>query len=99
MLSRYRIDYHLNGTGAVATDSEVVFGNNEQSFDLNTIVNHNEQSTEGKVVEKSILKNKSKSLFKGMIKINENAAHSNSFLSGRSIVLLDAIYQNLRHDE
>ena len=26
MLSRYRIDYHLNGTGAVATDSEVVFG-------------------------------------------------------------------------
>jgi len=41
MLSRYRIDYHLNGTGAVATDSEVVFGNNEQSFDLNTIVNNN----------------------------------------------------------
>ena len=87
MLSRYRIDYHLNGTGAVATDSEVVFGNNEQSFDLNTIVNHNEKSTEGKVVEKSILKNRSKSLFKGMIKINENAAHSNSFLSGRSILL------------
>jgi len=87
MLSRYRIDYNLNGVGAVATDSEVVFGNNEQSFDLNTIVNHNEQSTEGKVVEKSILKNKAKSLFKGMIKINENAAHSNSFLSGRSILL------------
>ena len=87
MLSRYRIDYHLNGTGAVANDSEVAFGNNEQSFDLNTIINHNEQSTEGKVVEKSILKNKSKSLFKGMIKINENAAHSNSFLSGRSILL------------
>jgi Fe-S cluster assembly protein SufB len=87
MLSRYRIDYNLNGTGAVATDSEVIFGNNEQSFDLNTIVNHNEQSTEGRVVEKSILKNKSKSLFKGMIKINENAAHSNSFLSGRSILL------------
>ena len=87
MLSRYRIDYNLNGTGAVATDSEVAFGNNEQSFDLNTIVNHNEQSTEGRVVEKSILKNKSKSLFKGMIKINENAAHSNSFLSGRSILL------------
>ena len=87
MLSRYRIDYHLNGTGSSVNDSEVVFGNNEQSFDLNTIVNHNEQSTEGKVVEKSILKNKSKSLFKGMIRINENAAHSNSFLSGRSILL------------
>ena len=87
MLSRYRIDYHLNGTGAQTNDSEVVFGNNDQSFDLNTVVNHNAESTEGRVVEKSILKNKSKSLFKGMIKINENAAHSNSFLSGRSILL------------
>ena len=87
MLSRYRIDYHLNGTGAMVNDSEVVFGNNEQSFDLNTIINHHKESTEGKVVEKSILKNKSKSLFKGMIRINENAAHSNSFLSGRSILL------------
>ena len=52
MLSRYRIGYHLNGTGAVVNDAEVVFGNNDQSFDLNTIVNHNAQSTEGKVVEK-----------------------------------------------
>jgi len=87
MLSRYRIDYDLNGTGSVVNDAEVVFGNNDQSFDLNTIVNHNAQSTEGKVVEKSILKDTSKSLFKGMIRINEQAARSNSFLSGRSILL------------
>ena len=87
MLSRYRLDYDLDGTGSSVNDAQVVFGNNDQSFDLNTIVNHNAQSTDGKVVEKSILKDKSKSLFKGMIRINENAAHSNSFLSGRSILL------------
>jgi len=87
MLSRYRLDYDLNGTGAAVNDAQVIFGNNDQSFDLNTIVNHNAQSTEGKVVEKSILKDTSKSLFKGMIRINEQAAHSNSFLSGRSILL------------
>jgi len=33
------------------------------------------------------LKDTSKSLFKGMVRINEQAAHSNSFLSGRSILL------------
>ena len=87
MLSRYRLDYDLDGTGAAVNDAQVVFGNNDQSFDLNTIVNHNAQSTDGKVVEKSILKDTSKSLFKGMIRINEQAAHSNSFLSGRSILL------------
>ena len=87
MLSRYKIEYFLNGTGASSNDSEVIFGNNEQSFDIQTNVNHESPATEGRVVEKSILRNKSKSLFKGMIRIKENAVKSNSFLSGRSILL------------
>ena len=87
MLSRYRIDYYLNGTGAIVNDSEVVFGNDEQSFDLSSNVNHEKPSTEAKVIEKSILKDKSKSLFKGMIRIKEHANKSKSFLSGRSILL------------
>jgi Fe-S cluster assembly protein SufB/Fe-S cluster assembly protein SufD len=87
MLSRYKIEYFLNGSGASSNDSEVIFGNNEQSFDIQTNVNHESPSTEARVVEKSILRNKSKSLFKGMIRIKENAAKSNSFLSGRSILL------------
>jgi Fe-S cluster assembly protein SufB/Fe-S cluster assembly protein SufD len=87
ILSRYQIEYNLNGSGASANDSEVIFGNNEQSFDIQTDVNHEATSTEGRVVEKSILRNKSKSLFKGMIRIKENARKSNSFLSGRSILL------------
>ncbi len=87
MLSRYKIEYFLNGPGASSNDSEVIFGNNEQSFDIQTNVTHESPSTEGRVVEKSILRNASKSLFKGMIRINENASKSNSFLSGRSILL------------
>lgn len=87
MLSRYRIDYYLNGSGATANDSEVIFGNDEQSFDLQSNAVHNSPATEAKITEKSILRNKSKSLFKGMIRINENAAKSHSYLSGRSILL------------
>ncbi len=87
LLSRYRIDYYLNGTGASTNDSQVIFGNNDQSFDLQTNVIHQSPATEGRVNEKSILKDKSKSLFKGMIRIKENAQKSQSFLSGRSILL------------
>jgi Fe-S cluster assembly protein SufB/Fe-S cluster assembly protein SufD len=87
ILCRYQIEYNLNGSGASSNDSEVIFGNNEQSFDIQTDVNHEATATEGRVVEKSILRNKSKSLFKGMIRIKENASKSNSFLSGRSILL------------
>ena len=87
LLSRYRTDYHLNGTGATANDSEVAFGNNDQSFDLQTNVNHHSPHTEGRVIEKSILRDRSKSLFKGMIRIKERASKSSSYLSGRSILL------------
>ncbi len=87
VLCRYQIEYNLNGSGASANDSEVIFGNNEQSFDIQININHEAPATEGRVVEKSILRNKSKSLFKGMIRIKENAKKSNSFLSGRSILL------------
>ena len=87
VLSRYKIDYFLNGTGASSNESEVVFGNNDQHFDIQTNMNHQSPATEARVVEKSILRNRSKSLFKGMIRIKENATKSNSFLSGRSILL------------
>jgi len=87
MLSRYKTEYFLNGSGASANDSEVIFGNNEQSFDIQTNVTHESPSTDARVVEKSILRNKSKSLFKGMIRIKEKATKSNSFLSSRSILL------------
>ncbi len=87
VLSRYKTEYFLNGPGSSSNDSEVIFGNNEQTFDIQTNVTHVGPSTEGRVVEKSILRNKSKSLFKGMIRIEEKATKSNSFLSGRSILL------------
>jgi Fe-S cluster assembly protein SufB/Fe-S cluster assembly protein SufD len=87
MLSRYRTNYYLDGIGAYAEDAEVVFGNNEQSFDLAANLIHQKQATEGKVVQRAVLKNKSKSLFKGMIRILEGASQSKSFLSGRSILL------------
>lgn len=87
VLSRYKIDYFLNGTGASSNESEVIFGGNDQHFDIQTNMNHQSPATEARVVEKSILRNRSKSLFKGMIRIKENATKSNSFLSGRSILL------------
>jgi Fe-S cluster assembly protein SufB/Fe-S cluster assembly protein SufD len=87
MLSRYRTNYLLDGPGASAVDAEIIFGDNEQSFDLSANLIHRKPSTEGQVVQRSVLKNKSKSLFKGMIKILEGASQSKSFLSGRSILL------------
>ncbi|MDA7942747.1 MAG: SufD family Fe-S cluster assembly protein [Nitrosopumilus sp.] len=86
-MSRYRTEYRLAGEGASAADSEVAFGSGSQTFDVQADLRHDAPATEGRVVEKSILRGSSRSLFKGMIRINEGASKSNSFLSGRSILL------------
>ncbi|MCY3976252.1 MAG: SufD family Fe-S cluster assembly protein [Thaumarchaeota archaeon] len=87
MLSRYKINHHLVGSGSTVNDYEVIFGDHNQSFDISSNVHHEKPSTTAKIIEKSILKDQSKSLFKGMIRINEQANKSQSFLSGRSILL------------
>ena len=86
-LSRYKVDNFLNGTGATAQDTEVVFGNKNQSYDLASNLIHNAPSTIGRVLEKSVLKDTAKSLFKGMIRIEKDAHHAESYLSGHSILL------------
>jgi len=87
LLSRYKIDNYLSGIGANVTDTEVVFGNKNQSFDITSNVIHAAPSTTGRVLEKSVLKDTSKSLFKGMIRIEKEAHHAESYLSGHSILL------------
>ncbi len=87
LLSRYKIDNYLTGIGANVTDTEVVFGNKNQSFDITSNVIHVAPSTTGRVLEKSVLKDTSKSLFKGMIRIEKEAHHAESYLSGHSILL------------
>ena len=87
LLSRYKIDNYLTGIGANATDTEVVFGNKNQSFDITSNLIHVAPSTTGRVLEKSVLKDTSKSLFKGMIRIEKDAHHAESYLAGHSILL------------
>ncbi|MBI5378215.1 MAG: Fe-S cluster assembly protein SufD [Thaumarchaeota archaeon] len=86
-LSRYKIDNYLREIGATANDTEVVFGNKNQSFDITSNLIHLAPSTTGRVLEKSVLKDTSKSLFKGIIRIEEKAHHSESYLAGHSILL------------
>ncbi len=87
LLSRYKIDNYLTGIGANATDTEVVFGNKNQSFDITSNLIHVAPSTIGRVLEKSVLKDTSKSLFKGMIRIEKEAHLAESYLAGHSILL------------
>jgi FeS assembly protein SufD len=86
-LSRYKVDSIMQGPGALAEDVEIIFGIGNQSFDITSNLIHVAPHTRGKVLVKSVLKDTSQSLFKGMIKINKNAKSTESYLAGHAILL------------
>jgi len=86
-LCRFKTDSVMKGSGARAEDVEIVFGTNNQSFDISSNLDHIGFSTKGKVLVKSIVKDAAKSLFKGMIKIRKDAQASESYLAGHAILL------------
>jgi len=86
-LCRFKTDSVMKGSGARSEDVEIVFGTNNQSFDISSNLDHIGFSTKGKVLVKSIVKDAAKSLFKGMIKIRKDAQTSESYLAGHAILL------------
>ena len=86
-LSRYKIDSIMKGPGASAEDVEILFGIGSQSFDVTSNLIHRGTSSRGRVLVKSVMKDASKSLFKGMIKIDKQAKASESYLAGHAILL------------
>ena len=87
LLTRYKTDSIMKGTGASAEDVEIIFGVGNQSFDVMSNLIHIGQHSRGRVLVKSVLKDTSKSLFKGMIKIGKGGKGAESYLAGHAILL------------
>jgi Fe-S cluster assembly scaffold protein SufB len=87
LLSRYKTDSIMKGPGASSEDVEIVFGIGNQSFDVTSNLVHRAPHTRGRVLVKSVLKDTSKSLFKGMIKIGKEGRGTESYLAGHAILL------------
>jgi FeS assembly protein SufD len=87
LLSRYKTDSVMKGPGASSEDVEIVFGAGNQSFDVTSNLIHRGPHTRGRVLVKSVLKDNSKSLFKGMIKIDKEGKGTESYLAGHAILL------------
>ena len=86
-LSRYKIDSIMKGQGSSAEDLEIIFGMDNQSFDVTSNLIHVNKNTKGRVLVKSVMKDTSQSLFKGMIKITKEGQLTESYLAGHAILL------------
>ncbi|MCL5069038.1 MAG: SufD family Fe-S cluster assembly protein, partial [Thaumarchaeota archaeon] len=86
-MHRSRSESIFLSDGAGAEDVEVVFGNNEQKFDLVSDLTHVGQHTKGRILSNSVLDDRSESTFKGMIRIGKEAKDANAYLAGHAILL------------
>jgi len=79
-LVRSRVDNRLVGDRSSVEQVEIVFGGEEQLFDLTSYTRHLGRDTTGNLLSKGALLDRSKSYMKGLITIEKSAVGTDSFL-------------------
>jgi Fe-S cluster assembly scaffold protein SufB len=79
-LVRSRVDNRLVGDRASAEQVEIVFGGDEQVFDLTSYTTHIGRDTTGNLLSKGALLDRSRTYMKGLIVIEKTAIGTDSFL-------------------
>jgi len=85
--TRSRLESLMRGEGASSENVEVVFGTGTQRFDAVSNITHIGQNTSGHAVSKGVVKDRARSIFKGMIRIEKNASNSRAYLAEHGMIL------------
>ncbi|HEU0236621.1 MAG TPA: SufD family Fe-S cluster assembly protein [Candidatus Limnocylindrales bacterium] len=79
-LVRSRVDNRLDGDRSNVEQVEIVFGSDEQVFDLTSFTRHVGRDTTGNLLSKGALLDRSRGYMKGLIQIEKSAVGTDSFL-------------------
>ena len=79
-LVRSRVDNRLQGDRSSVEQVEIVFGADDQLFDLTSYTRHVGRDTTGNLLSKGVLLDAARSYMKGMITIDKTAVGTDSFL-------------------
>jgi Fe-S cluster assembly scaffold protein SufB len=79
-LVRSRVDNRLEGDRGSVEQVEIVFGDEDQVFDLTSFTRHVGRDTTGNLLSKGVLLARARTYMKGLIEINRSAVGTDSFL-------------------
>jgi Fe-S cluster assembly scaffold protein SufB len=79
-LVRSRVDNRLEGDRSSVEQVEIVFGGEQQLFDLTSFTRHLGRDTTGNLLSKGALLDRSRSFMKGLITIEKSAVGTDSYL-------------------
>jgi Fe-S cluster assembly protein SufB/Fe-S cluster assembly protein SufD len=86
-ISRARTNFFLAGRGSFAEGFEIFFTDGKQRYDFETNLVHLSQDSTGSTHARGVLRGESQSIYKGMIKIDEAAKNSRSYLAHHAMIL------------
>lgn len=79
-LTRSRVDNRLEGDRSSVEQAEIVFGGEDQLFDLTSYTRHIGRDTTGNLLSKGALLDRARAFIKGMITIERSAVGTDSYL-------------------
>lgn len=85
--TRSRLESVMKEEGASSENVEVIFGAGTQRFDAVSNITHIGQNTSGHAVSKGVVKEKARSVLKGMIHIGKDAKNSRAYLAEHGMIL------------
>ncbi|MEM4312100.1 MAG: SufD family Fe-S cluster assembly protein [Nitrososphaerales archaeon] len=85
--TRSKVDSYLAGVGSQSEDLEVVFGSENQRFDMTSDLTHRGVYSKGVILARGVLRDKARCIFKGMINIANQAKNSDSYLAEHAMLL------------
>jgi Fe-S cluster assembly protein SufD len=83
------LDCKMLGKGTNANLLGFFFGDGDQHFDQHTFQNHIIGNSASDLLYKGALKDKARSAFRGLIRVNPNAQRSDAYQANRNILLSD----------
>ena len=88
-LMRSYTETRLAGEGSTTRMLGVQFGTGDQHHDIYTLMNHIAPLTDGDLLFRGVLRDTSRSVFEGLIKIHPGAQDTNSYLHDNTLLLSD----------
>ncbi|MCM8811570.1 MAG: Fe-S cluster assembly protein SufD [Candidatus Omnitrophica bacterium] len=87
--TKAQIETILQEKGAQADLLGVLFGSDSQHFDFHTVQDHRSGQTRSDLLYKSALKDSSKAVYTGLIRIEKQAQKSDAYQANRNLLLSD----------
>ncbi len=86
-VAKTNIECILDGSGARSEMLGLVFGDGRQHFDLHTAQEHRAPHTLSDLLYKNVVKDRARSIFSGMIRVQPGAQKTNAFQANRNLIL------------